>query len=1155
MMKKQWIFILLAVLCLFLGMGVCQAEGAQVSGIVWLDKTVDGLRVDELGLSDAAVTLIQRNLDGTETELATAKSAKNGSYAFAVSQPGEYCLEIKLPKDYQFTIHGQDSCALPAQENVSRTPYFTLANGEMAEMNIGATKSTCYISIYAFEDENQNGGRMQSEPKLRNVLVELFYEYEEKSYLVASATTNRDGEISIRDLSAGTYYIKTTLPENYVIGPLGEKINGFYNCILAQDDNLGVSAPFTLEPKSSIALGIGTVRTGSLKGQVWLDENANGKWDSNAWESQESGMEGALITLYSPSLNLTRETIVSASGDYAFKGLQPGNYELTVTLPDGMLFTYPGSSLISDPTPVGKLNVSVQVETTTTLNPIGAVHGTPYTVHVYEGDHPEAAPGFAGASLSVYQSGKQVKSLISDENGSVLFHLRPGEATLKCTLPEGFVFMPHSANVFTHSISFATDAHECLITVDETAVGGNGIMIYVTRPAAISGFLFEDPVNAGVYTENCSPLPGFTVQAVDASGAVMAETVTDHDGNYSLFPLLPGNYTVHFLLNDPYVASPYADVSNGCRIVNQTPDYGETIEMQLLPGQHEADVDGAVFRAGVVEGYVQLNANHDNLATSEGGMAGVTVTLLDEYGAPVADYAYDITDENGYYQVKGVLPGNYSLLYTLPEDAAFTLPLTDDAETESESFTIGSGSKILMNPLGAVHTATMAGWVMDDLSIPVDAQLTLTSHTFGTLYETAAMEDGFYMFYGLRPDTYTLSVTLPDGYVFGAKENSPLYAIANHHGETTVTFAMGDVHDNADFLAALPSSLSASIFYDANLSAAQEDGEKGIEMRSYSLWLGDLPVAEGDADVNGEFSLDGLVPGMYTLRIPLDEQEVPVNDPAAPGTEAIVTINLAGDAAAHLSVPILRYASISGEVWSLDGTSNGVGGIPVSLMDATGASVSSAVTDSEGWFEFTTLLPGEYTLSAQLPDGYLFAREQDTQEQSSYIISQPDGTAAPLPIDLPMGDDVSGIDIGMGAMGRIGDRAWLDENGNGMQDIGEANMPGILVELYQHGQFIASATTDVYGLYSISNLYPGEYEMRVAMHDELKATACQTEFPLVASILPESDDNIITVSGIIVPSGGQNLHYDLGFQLRKKGVYPEAMESIPTKDWRPYTER
>ena len=149
------------------------------------------------------------------------------------------------------------------------------------------------------------------------------------------------------------------------------------------------------------------------------------------------------------------------------------------------------------------------------------------------------------------------------------------------------------------------------------------------------------------------------------------------------------------------------------------------------------------------------------------------------------------------------------------------------------------------------------------------------------------------------------------------------------------------------------------------------------------------------------------------------------------------------------------------------------------------------------------MLPGRYTLSATLPAGHLFARAQDTDRRESYIQGNPDGSPKPLPIDLPMGEELSGVDIGMGAMGEIGDCAWLDENGNGMQDVGEPYIPGIKIALYQHGEKITETVTNEYGKYLISDIYPGEYEMQVTMHRELKATVQQTKFPLVASIMPE----------------------------------------------------
>ena len=120
--KQRFLFLLLAVL-LLLGLAVCaQAAGGEISGIVWLEKTVDGAMGNESGLAGAAVTLEHRLPDGSEEQLATVKTDRDGAYAFSVSEAGEYRLNIELPADYQFTLHGTASSALPAQGNRSVTP-------------------------------------------------------------------------------------------------------------------------------------------------------------------------------------------------------------------------------------------------------------------------------------------------------------------------------------------------------------------------------------------------------------------------------------------------------------------------------------------------------------------------------------------------------------------------------------------------------------------------------------------------------------------------------------------------------------------------------------------------------------------------------------------------------------------------------------------------------------------------------------------------------------------------------------------------------------------------------------------------------------------------------------------------------------------------
>ena len=169
-LKKHWLLLIL--LCVFsfsLGLVSAQAEGAQISGVAWLDKTIDGYFNNESGLADVKITLEKKNADGSVTTLASMKTQRDGAFAFAVPTAGEYRLAIEAPKDCHFTFHGEGSSALPAQGNASFTPFFSVADGEFVTKNVGVTKSSSYISFNAFEDENANGGRRVAEPVIRNV--------------------------------------------------------------------------------------------------------------------------------------------------------------------------------------------------------------------------------------------------------------------------------------------------------------------------------------------------------------------------------------------------------------------------------------------------------------------------------------------------------------------------------------------------------------------------------------------------------------------------------------------------------------------------------------------------------------------------------------------------------------------------------------------------------------------------------------------------------------------------------------------------------------------------------------------------------------------------------------------------------------------------
>ena len=240
MMLKSAAIALLLTLVLGLALTAAgQAGTASISGTAFLDGNQNGLLdPGERGLEGVEVSLVK--VSGlSETIIGQVRSGADGAWQFAGLAAGEYYLLAAI----------------------------TLADGQQLAWPFGAAKRSAYINIVAFGDTNMNGGRMTSEPLLRDVEVSLVFEQGGTQHVVAQGTTNKDGELQLRDLSPATYRLQAVMPAPYIVGPLGAKINPFYNVILPGEANTGLSEPFTLE--RSLGVGIGGVKAGALSGRVW----------------------------------------------------------------------------------------------------------------------------------------------------------------------------------------------------------------------------------------------------------------------------------------------------------------------------------------------------------------------------------------------------------------------------------------------------------------------------------------------------------------------------------------------------------------------------------------------------------------------------------------------------------------------------------------------------------------------------------------------------------------------------------------------------------------------------------------------------------------------------------------------------------------------
>ena len=98
-----------------------------------------------------------------------------------------------------------------------------------------------------------------------------------------------------------------------------------------------------LSGENNLDLDVGVVAVGTIAGTVWQD----GQYDG-IYNRKESGLSGATIELVNPADGQTvHMTQTDENGRYALDFVRMGEYALRVTLPDGMMFTCSGESVVA----------------------------------------------------------------------------------------------------------------------------------------------------------------------------------------------------------------------------------------------------------------------------------------------------------------------------------------------------------------------------------------------------------------------------------------------------------------------------------------------------------------------------------------------------------------------------------------------------------------------------------------------------------------------------------------------------------------------------------------------------------------------------------------------------------------------------------------
>ncbi|MBQ8537986.1 MAG: carboxypeptidase regulatory-like domain-containing protein, partial [Clostridia bacterium] len=1149
----------------------------QVSGQVFEDQNANGvLDGGESAKTQFPVSLYRLVGDSYELYHTTATDDQ-GNYQFSNLMPGTYSLAMEAPAGTAFNLIGGSIIAKDGQ-----SAPFQVGDGQQLTGMNGTLVVPTGLRAVVFWDSNENGSRGIYERAVAGITVSAV---DQQGNIAASGTTNADGEVSFKQLLPGVYQVRFQLPEGYAFSAKGDKMNDYTSAIAKQEGRQADTDPITLTQGGQTAVAAGVVKLGFVSGKVWYDSDASG-----IMTEDEPGQAGVVVQLVPRrSGGVSYELVTDETGVYRFSGVRPGSYDLTVTTPEGMMFTRYSktgrdmrSIFTGEGLRTGEKTIVVEAGKTIDSQNVGLVtggviEGIVFLDPDYDGIYQEGDEPLAGVELVLEKisTGDKMGSVTVDATGTFRFEaLRGGNYRLKATLPDETV-------VFTHAVSMseagnwfeARDGRQdsTLQKLPMEDMEQKTVYVGAVRTGSISGTIYMDDNYTGVQDNREAAAANLDVALVDAAGQIIARDRSDHNGSYHFAGLVPGAYQVRMEAKDGYV---FTKLGEGNLVTSLSDEGdGETASLMLAMGQNLEGVDGGLIRPGRVSGAFFNDANDNGVQDGgEGGLAGVTVTLVNQKEGTIAFQT--VTGNDGGYSFNRVMPGSYHVRYDLPEGGAFA-PVAAGGNVltgvgltaASDIFDFKTADQKAMPLAGGLILARLEGRIYEDLNGSGQYEegerfLSGVRLTFeGQEQITGA--DGAFLVDGIRPGSYTLNLAGLENYVF--TRNGEAIAPRGQNTYEGIYNAAAGQMDTGLMIGMVPQAqITGYIWMDEDLSGSWNEMDtmlSGMDVTLRDLTDGTTRY-QAVTDSDGRFQFAGLVPGSYDALV-----ELPAGCIAAKAGYATFQDNgdgelvepafglSAGEYKEGLSAGIVQYTVLEGMAWQDEaGTAMALPGTAVNLVNEDGMVVGSMTTGEDGAYRFDSVLPGDYEIQVALPDGYLLVNDQDDRVTSGLMMSiiqeEAGATGVSYPIHVIMGAHESGLDIGAVKPGMLGDKAWLDENGNGLQDTTEAAMPGITVRLIKDGLMIHEAVTDIYGYYLFDNVYPSVYDVEILWHEELIPTQKRTDLVLLGSQLEESDETSQIITGVEIRSNVKNFNFDLGFALRDEGVKPEAMKPAPTQVWK-----
>ena len=221
-----------------------------------------------------------------------------------------------------------------------------------------------------------------------------------------------------------------------------------------------------------------------------------------------------------------------------------------------------------------------------------------------------------------------------------------------------------------------------------------GIAVQPIQPAVYGNFVWEDTNRDGIQDGGELGIDGVRVELYQDNGDGICNPSNDTlvnftitmDGGQYIFPNLPaGDYCAVFYVPPTHDVSPTNANGNMDEMVDSDGvvstfngfDVTITAVTTLIATEEDYTWDQGLYLGnGAVGNYVWFdqNSNGQQDEPTSNGINGVTVTLYDSNNNPVETQltTNDVNGNPGFYLFDNLLPGDYSICFTLPVGATFT---------------------------------------------------------------------------------------------------------------------------------------------------------------------------------------------------------------------------------------------------------------------------------------------------------------------------------------------------------------------------------------------------------------------------------------------------------------------------------------------------